>query len=219
MNSIPSVLIIGKNSKFYRSIKKVLTIYYNVKESSHKELQYNIFNEYIPDIIILTCRIKDPKFIQVLSKIAPISSKLILISSVILDLPSTFRGYSYYREKSIVEKWFLEYLPQHKIKFIIRSGDITTKYKKIYSTPSDLVGQIKNLKEPGVIYSAPIKIGSEIALPPTFYQKIFKLRYGYMLVRPYDIFLKKRCPGKLYGYTYALFDKIRLLKQNENYPI
>ena len=210
MNAIPSVLIIGKNSKFYQNVKKALIKNYNVKEASHSELQPNIFNDYTPDIIILTCRIKDPKFIQLLSEITPIHSKIILISSVILDLSPKYKGYSYYQEKDKVEKWFLRYLQQHKAKFIIRSGDITSKIKKIYTTPLDLVETINNLKNSKLIYSTPILISSETLFPSKIYQKIFELKYGYILLRPFDILIKKRFPSKLYGYTYALYNKFIL---------
>jgi hypothetical protein len=203
--------IIGKNSQYYNRIKIVLKQFYHVIEYSHRDI-LNSDIDIITDSILLICRIQEPEFLDILNEKIKTNTKILLISSVILDLPKQYFLYNYYREKKNIETHFINKLYNTNSKYIIRSGNIT-KDDFIFSYVDDVIFLINyyldtsNAKIPNQIMSTNIFIKDFYEFKPTFYHILFNIKYAYIFLRPLDIFYKYR-HNFLYGYSYALYKHV-----------
>jgi hypothetical protein len=190
------VLIVGKNSFYYSEVSKLLKNNFLIYEISHLDINTNLFPEIKKwDIILIFCRVKKSIFFNRL--FFNYSSELfILLSSRILDLPNTYRFYSYYKEKLQVENWFKSYC---KNSLIIRSGTLEGGCP-VYSKKNQFIECVTNS------YNDTISLdlfSKHLILPNFLYRKLFSIKYIYILLRPFDIFYKYR-PNFIYGYVYAI---------------
>lgn len=195
-----NILIVGKNSFYYKQLKDDLKNIFNVVEISHLDLSVNSDSNNIQwDLILIFARVKSYSFFNSLQHNYK-SKKIVLISSVILDLPTNFKYYSYYIEKYNVEKWYNSINNSNLI--IIRSGTIESESALIYSKKIDFISVISNLDKLSKIISLPL-YKKEYKIPHLFYRFIFNFYYGYIFMRPLDI-MYKYLNGYVYGYIYAI---------------
>ena len=191
------LLVVGKNSFYYSVLKPELKKTFLLYEISHKNILYNHFQEIqIWDKIIIFCRVRNPIFFEDLFKNYK-SKSFILLSSRVLDLPIYFKYYNYYDEKFKVEKWFFD----QKIKdlMVIRSGTIEGS-APIYSKKIDFLNALNFLKSKLVKLPLYSKEHSE---PNKFYKLIFAYKYGYLMLRPIDLYYKLKS-NYIYGYVFAI---------------
>jgi hypothetical protein len=126
-----NVLVIGKNSYFYKQVKHELSFHLILVEISHTEVHlFSKLKDIHWDYVLIFARVQDVNFLSRINN-GINSRKFVLISSIILNLPEKFRYYSYYREKHIVEKWFVSIFESNFV--IIRSGTIENNSSLIYS--------------------------------------------------------------------------------------
>ena len=195
------ILIIGKNSFYFSQVKNLLSEYYILHEISHSDFD----NKELKDIefycIIIFSRVRNQQYFHSIKKNF-ISKNIILISSIILDLPPSFRLYNYYREKANVEKWFIESYSTDINLLIIRSGTIENSDAFIFSKVQDFIQLVHYIHQYKNLISLPV-YKNFYKNPNFFYRFVFKLPFGYLFLRPFDILLRFKS-GTLYGYVYAI---------------
>ena len=197
------ILVVGKNSFYYSKVKNELSNYYNISEISHNQITSNVYPSVKNwDLILIFCRVRDFNFFKTLS-LNYIADSFCLVSSRVLDLSLDYRFYSYHSEKLIVEKWFNK-LPNS---YVVRSGTIEGG-SPIFSTIKDFVYNVINPK--GKLVTLPLYYES-YKTPNIFYKILFSMSYGYLFLRPFDLFYRMK-ENYVYGYVYAISKQLKTLK-------
>jgi hypothetical protein len=197
-----SLCIIGKNSAFYGHVKNQLRSEFEIFEFSHTDLTSGVLEARSYDVVLIVCRVKSKSFFRDLKNQLCGSPRVVLISSIVLELGPKYRRYGYIKEKAQVENWFDEIFSK-PFKQIIRSGNITTR-SVVYSLPADLLKELL-ISPYAVISCLPVykdhKLGK---LPPRWYILLYRIEGFYSMLRPADLLLKIS-GNYMYGYTYALW--------------
>jgi hypothetical protein len=195
------ILIIGKNSFYFTQVKNQLIKNYILYEISHNDFNNKDLKVLEFYCIIIFSRARNQQYFLSINKNF-FSNNIILVSSIILDLPSTFCLYSYYREKANAEKWFIDSFSKHSNLLIIRSGTIENPDALIYSNVQDFIQIVNTISEHKNFISLPL-YKKYCKKPNIIYRTIFQLPFGFLFLRPFDILLRMKV-GTLYGYVYAI---------------
>lgn len=197
-----SLCIIGKNSAFYGQVKNILSTEFEIFEFSHTDLTSGGFEARSYNVVLIVCRVRSKSFLRDLKNQLYGSPRVVLISSIVLELGPKYSRYGYIREKAQVENWFNEIFSK-SYKQILRSGNITTR-SVVYSLPADVLRELLITPYAGIT-CLPVYKDHELGkLPPRWYILVYRCKGFYSVLRPVDLFLKIK-GGCMYGYTYALW--------------
>jgi hypothetical protein len=196
------LLIIGKNSRLYKTFSHDFDSNFSVTAISHREAEEFDWSRPYDMVLVLstTHKISDMRDLFLLIK-KSCKCRVILMSSIVVELPRVFNFYRYVAIKKTLEALFLSIMPTQSI---VRSGAVFSNSQHAVGTRiGDLLVSIAKSAD-----SAEQMITSKLVVdrswcPGMIYKSLFAMKL-YPICRAFDFFYAKA--GRTnYGYTYALY--------------
>lgn len=198
------LLVIGKNSRLYKTFRPALEEAFCLKAISHKEIIRIEEPKLHYDVVLI---LSMAKTIQDLSNLYNniknnISAhNFVLLSSHVVQLESEFDWYEYVRVKKLGEFKFRAIFPSGTI---VRGGEFIKNMLEppVSSSFYNLIEVISLFESNGSTIDLPVAINHKYT-PHKLYQFIFQLGW-YRFCRFFDL-IYRAFGYKNYGYTYGLF--------------